>query len=90
MTALHSFNVKKRPKVDTLWAVFLFRQCIVSFPPKPKAMAANGMDHPHVAPAVAFGFRPSRGVVSAARPLRKVAAPREKTGQFTCNATGTQ
>jgi len=27
-----------------------------SFSPKPEAMAGSGMDHPHVAPAIASGF----------------------------------
>jgi len=29
---------------------------LYSFNPKPEAMADSGMDRPHVAPAIAFGF----------------------------------
>jgi hypothetical protein len=29
---------------------------MISFNPKPEATARNGVDHPHIAPAIASGF----------------------------------
>jgi len=37
---------------------------MTSFNPKPEAMADFGMDEPHVAPAIAFGFGLNEEVVS--------------------------
>ena len=48
----------------------------MSFNPKPKAMARSGMDGPHIAPAIAFGFGlneimhwQNRGVAQLAIPV---------------------